>query len=134
MFYVLVLFLIPEIICGCITSSINQNKGYDGGFWWGFFLGILGIIVVACRPFNANQMEDYYGYPTNYGPYNHPNNAPYNNYPQNNGAYNNYPQNNGAYNNYPQNNRVYNNYPTNNVAYNNYPQNSGVYYDSSQNN
>ena len=24
-------------------------KGY-GGFWWGFFLGVIGIIIVAVRP------------------------------------------------------------------------------------
>jgi len=22
----------------------------EGGFWWGFLLGVLGIIVVAVRP------------------------------------------------------------------------------------
>ncbi|MGD1822188.1 MAG: hypothetical protein ACPKM0_05410 [Pleomorphochaeta sp.] len=44
--------LIFCIICGLITRSINKSKGYDGGFWWGFFLLIIGIIVVAIRPFN----------------------------------------------------------------------------------
>ena len=38
------------IICGLISKAINIGKGYDGGFAWGFFLGILGIIVVAIRP------------------------------------------------------------------------------------
>jgi len=45
--------IIQGIICGLITSSMNKAKGYDGGFWWGFFLSILGIIVVAVRPFNS---------------------------------------------------------------------------------
>ena len=42
-------YFIGGIICGFITNAIAKNKGYSGGFWWGFFLGIIGIIVVACR-------------------------------------------------------------------------------------
>jgi hypothetical protein len=48
---VLVALLIPSIICGLISLQINNDKGYDGGFAWGFCLGILGIIVTAIRPF-----------------------------------------------------------------------------------
>ena len=43
-------WLVVSMICGGITNGININKGYDGGFAWGFFLGVIGIIVVACRP------------------------------------------------------------------------------------
>lgn len=43
-------YLIFCIICGLISKSINGNRGRDGGFGWGFFLGIIGIIVVAVRP------------------------------------------------------------------------------------
>ena len=45
--------LILGIIFGCITKTINENKGYDGGFAWGFWLGWIGLIVVACRPNNV---------------------------------------------------------------------------------
>lgn len=48
----IIVVIIISVICGFITKSINQNKGYDGGFAWGFFLWIIGIIVVAVRPFN----------------------------------------------------------------------------------
>lgn len=34
---------------GAISKHINENKGYVGGFAWGFWLGIIGIIVVACK-------------------------------------------------------------------------------------
>lgn len=49
------LYIIFCLVCGLITYSMNKNKGYDGGFWWGFFLTIIGIIVVALRPFNQKQ-------------------------------------------------------------------------------
>ncbi len=44
-----IVMLVMCIIFGCITRKINMNKGYDGGFAWGFWLGIIGIIVVAVR-------------------------------------------------------------------------------------
>ena len=53
-----VFYLIVAIICGFITKSMNENKGYDGGFAWGFFLSIIGIIVVAVRPFNRDRSND----------------------------------------------------------------------------
>ena len=31
----------------------------EGGFWWGFFLWIIGIIVVAVRPNDAKKQEEY---------------------------------------------------------------------------
>ena len=52
-----IFYLIVAIICGLITKSMNENKGYNGGFAWGFFLSIIGIIVVAVRPFNQNNNQ-----------------------------------------------------------------------------
>lgn len=43
-------FLVQGLIFGFITRAIADSKGYDGGFWWGFFLGLIGLIVVAVRP------------------------------------------------------------------------------------
>ena len=40
------------IIMGFVTKYINESKGYKGGFAWGFWLNIIGIIVVACKPDN----------------------------------------------------------------------------------
>ena len=42
--------LIVCIVCGFVTKSINNSRGREGGFWWGFFLTIIGIIIVAVRP------------------------------------------------------------------------------------
>lgn len=45
--------LIVSIILGCIfgaiTKYLNEKNGYFGGFAWGFWLGIIGIIIVLCR-------------------------------------------------------------------------------------
>ena len=48
-FFYICLSIGISCIFGAITKSINENKGYDGGFAWGFWLGWIGIIVVACR-------------------------------------------------------------------------------------
>lgn len=45
----LLLNIIIGCIFGAITKRINENKGYYGGFAWGFWLWWIGIIVVACR-------------------------------------------------------------------------------------
>lgn len=37
---------------GSWTSSIGSRKGRDNCFWWGFLLGLLGLIIVLC-------MSDY---------------------------------------------------------------------------
>ena len=46
----LVILLIVQVVFGIITKTINNNRGKEGGFLWGFFLGVIGIIVVAVRP------------------------------------------------------------------------------------
>lgn len=45
--------LIYSIIMGFVTKIIINNKGYDDNwFWWGFFFGILAIIVACAKPQN----------------------------------------------------------------------------------
>ena len=44
--------IIQGLIWGFVAQIISENKGYEDGFFWGFFLGIMGIIVVACKPDN----------------------------------------------------------------------------------
>ena len=50
LFVVLISYVIMGVIFGFITKYIANSKGYDGGFAWGFWLGIIGILVVGFRP------------------------------------------------------------------------------------
>lgn len=60
-----IISLIVACIMGAVTKHINESKGRDGGFAWGFWLGAIGIIVVACRPslidHTATPSRSYYG-------------------------------------------------------------------------
>ena len=38
------------VITGILSYMLHEQKGYEGGFWVGFFLGILGLIYSAGRP------------------------------------------------------------------------------------
>ena len=49
--------LLVALVFGFITQSMGTGKGVKNCFWWGFFLGIIGVIVVAVKkdqkePFN----------------------------------------------------------------------------------
>ena len=57
----LVVYLIVGLVCGFVSKSINENRGGEGGFWWGFLLGVIGIVVVAVRPMegNATNLNSY---------------------------------------------------------------------------
>ena len=52
MFWVgyLIGYIIYGIIFGLITKYVAESKGYYGGFAWGFFLGVIGLLVVGFRP------------------------------------------------------------------------------------
>ena len=50
--------VIYSLIFGAITKYIAESKGYEGGFWWGFFLGVIGLLVVGFRP-DMNQQPSY---------------------------------------------------------------------------
>ena len=47
--FAFILIIIVGVICGCVTDKINKDKGYESGFAWGFFLGVIGIAIVALR-------------------------------------------------------------------------------------
>lgn len=34
---------------GMLAQRISALRGKEGGFWWGFWLGVIGLMVVAFR-------------------------------------------------------------------------------------
>ena len=46
-----VVYLLVCAIIGYITHILGENRGFTRTqFWWGFFLGILGLCMVALMP------------------------------------------------------------------------------------
>lgn len=43
-------YCISGLIFGFICQHVAESKGYDTGFAWGFWLGMIGLIVVAVKP------------------------------------------------------------------------------------
>ena len=43
-------FILWRAVLGLVSRRVMKNRGGKGGFWWGFFLGVVGIIVEAVRP------------------------------------------------------------------------------------
>lgn len=50
-------FWIGCIVSGIIAEAIGRAKGKNNCFWWGFLLGIIGIIIVACS--KNNKADEY---------------------------------------------------------------------------
>ena len=44
------LTIIGNVISGILYCGLHHEKGYDGGFWIGFLLGIIGLIFAAGLP------------------------------------------------------------------------------------
>ncbi len=38
---------------GVVTYYIGKSRGHQNCFWWGFFLGLIGLIVVLCLKDNT---------------------------------------------------------------------------------
>lgn len=52
-------FLVIALVCAFVAGKIHASKGrkYDDGFVIGFFLGIIGVIIVAILPVNEKGVE-----------------------------------------------------------------------------
>lgn len=46
----IVVYIVNGIIFGTLTNYISRIKGYEKGFAWGFWLGLIGLLVVGFRP------------------------------------------------------------------------------------
>ena len=49
------IFVILWIISGFLSLDLHKMKGYDGGFFLGFLLGIIGLIYSAGLPDRAQK-------------------------------------------------------------------------------
>lgn len=57
MYFVVV--LVQAIIFGFATKRVIEDKGYDDDwFWWGFFFGLIALVVALAKP----QKIDYFSY------------------------------------------------------------------------
>lgn len=65
----LVMLVIPVILIGICcawgfaTRAIGKSKGKDNCFWWGFFLGLIGLVIVLCitskSATSSNNIDNY---------------------------------------------------------------------------
>lgn len=65
-FWILLIFLLQGGLLGAISAYLADSKGYDGGFAWGFFLGVIGLLVVGLRPTRTQPAQ--YAAPTEASP------------------------------------------------------------------
>lgn len=62
----LFIYIVNGVIFGIACDKIIKNKGYyDNWFWWGFFFGIVALIVAAVKPenqdnYNSDSTSSYY--------------------------------------------------------------------------
>lgn len=47
---IIVLGIIGCFVCGFMSEDLHRRKGYEGGFWLGFLLGIAGLVYSAGLP------------------------------------------------------------------------------------
>lgn len=71
-----IITIVLAVIFGFATKIVIENKGYDDNwFWWGFFFGIIALIVACAKPQNIDYSSynsqpfqpTYTSYQTSYG-------------------------------------------------------------------
>ena len=55
---VVLLALVDCIIFGGLANYLGNKKNIDNAFWWGFLLGVIGLIIVAGLPTEEEKVED----------------------------------------------------------------------------
>lgn len=48
--YLILGYLINGVIFGFITKNVADSKGLEHGFAWGFWFGLVGLLVVGFKP------------------------------------------------------------------------------------
>lgn len=55
---VLIFWIIIWIGCGFLCEYLGKQKGQKGCFWYGFLLGIIGLIIVACLKDKSGEISN----------------------------------------------------------------------------
>lgn len=51
MLWVIIVVIIRGCVWGFATTAVIDNKGYDENwFWWGFFFGLIALLVALSKP------------------------------------------------------------------------------------
>ncbi len=56
-----ILVVVVWLVCGFICEYMGKNKGQKNCFWYGFLLGIIGIIIVACLKDRSGEVQNEVG-------------------------------------------------------------------------
>lgn len=51
MLVAIIVLLVKGCVWGFVTQTIIENKGYyENWFWWGFFFGLIAVLVALSKP------------------------------------------------------------------------------------
>ncbi len=56
----LLTLILSHVVYGLVSRKLAGKKGYEGYFWTGFLLGIIGLIYVAGLPVNRRRSRRRY--------------------------------------------------------------------------
>ena len=56
----LLTLILSHVVYGLVSRKLAGKKGYEGYFWTGFLLGIIGLIYVAGLPVNRRHSRRRY--------------------------------------------------------------------------
>ena len=55
---IILMLVLQGCTFGIATYYIGKSRGYQNCFWWGFFLGLIGLIVVLCLNDNISSSNN----------------------------------------------------------------------------
>ena len=51
MLVAIIVLLVKGCVWGFVTQTIIENKGYyENWFWWGFFFGLIAVLIALSKP------------------------------------------------------------------------------------
>ncbi len=56
MFFAMLLYLLHAVLFGYACRRVTEYRAQSDGFWWGFWLGALGLLFVIFRSDNQSEI------------------------------------------------------------------------------